>query len=100
MLQELLGVGEVSIDDNFFDLGANSLMLVQASVRLRTTLGRPVPLVRMFQHPTARSLAAALATVAGDAASTSMKQSQDRAQTRRDAIQRLRRGRGGDPAGH
>src|SRR5581483_1790543 len=54
VLRELLGVGDVSVDDNFFDLGANSLMLVQASVRLRSFLARPVPLVKMFQHPTAR----------------------------------------------
>ncbi len=57
VLQELIGGGEVGVDDNFFDMGANSLMMVQASVRLRALLGRPVPLVRMFQHPTARQLA-------------------------------------------
>ena len=90
VLKELLGAGDVSVDDNFFDLGANSLMMVQASVRLRTVLGQPVPLVRMFQHPTARALATALgATV--PATDTSVKQSQERAQLRKDAMQRMRR---------
>jgi natural product biosynthesis luciferase-like monooxygenase protein len=91
VLHELLGTSDVGVDDNFFDLGANSLMMVQASVRLRSLLGRPVPLVRMFQHPTARALAAAL----GDAeptADSGVKQSQDRAQMRKDAMQRLRGG--------
>src|SRR5205823_4221230 len=57
VLRDLLGADEVGIDDNFFDVGANSLLMVQASVRLRTALGRNVPLVRMFQFPTARTLA-------------------------------------------
>jgi hypothetical protein len=89
VLRELLGGGDVGVDDNFFDVGANSLMMVQASVRLRSLLRRPVPLVRMFQHPTARTLAAALGDTdqAGDPA---VKQSQDRGQMRKDAMQRLR----------
>jgi natural product biosynthesis luciferase-like monooxygenase protein len=90
VLQELIGGGDVSVDDNFFDLGANSLMMVQASVRLRGVLGRPVPLVRMFQHPTARALATALGATA-EATDTNVKQSQERAQLRKDAMQRMRR---------
>jgi len=89
VLQELLGGGEVGVDDNFFDLGANSLMMVQASVQLRSVLGRPVPLIRMFQHPTPRALAAALGS-AEQTQTEAVKQSQDRAQTRRDAMQRMR----------
>jgi natural product biosynthesis luciferase-like monooxygenase protein len=92
VLQELIGGGEVGVDDNFFDMGANSLMMVQASVRLRALLGRPVPLVRMFQHPTARQLANALGE-AVPAADPGVKQSQDRAQARKDAMSRMRRGR-------
>jgi acyl carrier protein len=89
ILQDLLGAEEVGVDDNFFDLGANSLMMVQASVRLRALLGRAVPLVRMFQFPTARALASALAT--GEESETAVvKQSQDRAQVRKDAMHRLR----------
>jgi len=93
VLQELIGGGEVGVDDNFFDMGANSLMMVQASVRLRALLGRPVPLVRMFQYPTARQLAAALGEAAPAAVEEGVKQSQDRAQQRKDAMSRLRRGR-------
>ena len=91
VLHELLGASDIGVDDNFFDLGANSLMMVQASVRLRSVLGRPVPLVRMFQHPTARALAAALGT-AEPAADSGVKQSQDRAQMRKEAMERMRGG--------
>jgi natural product biosynthesis luciferase-like monooxygenase protein len=95
VLKELIGLDEVGVDDNFFDLGANSLLMVQASVRLRDRLGRPMPLVRMFQFPTARLLAASLAPTDEAAANGAVKQSQDRAQVRKDAMQRMRELRAG-----
>jgi len=93
VLAELLGIDQVGTDDNFFDLGANSLMLVQASVRLRTVLGRNVALVQMFQYPSIRALAGVLGSEDAGAAETT-KEGQDRAQARREAMQR-RRDRGG-----
>jgi hypothetical protein len=89
---ELLAAEEVGVDDNFFDLGANSLILVQANLRLRALLGRSVPLVRMFQFPTARSLASALGS-GEEPTDRTVRQSQDRAQTRKNAMQRLREAR-------
>jgi non-ribosomal peptide synthetase component F len=56
----LLGVGEVGIDDSFFELGINSLKLVQAARELGRRLDRDVPLVHLFSAPTVRSLAARL----------------------------------------
>jgi natural product biosynthesis luciferase-like monooxygenase protein len=95
VLRELTAAGEVGAEDNFFDVGANSLILVQASVRLRAVLGRPVPLVKMFQFPTARSLAAAMGE--GDSgdktAVPTREESQERAQVRRDALQAMQRKR-------
>jgi hypothetical protein len=63
----LLGADRVAVDGNIFDLGANSLLAVQASRRLAEALGRPVPLVAMFQYPTVRRLAAHLAAADGGA---------------------------------
>ncbi|HLK39604.1 MAG TPA: MupA/Atu3671 family FMN-dependent luciferase-like monooxygenase [Polyangiaceae bacterium] len=101
VLQEIIGLGAVGAEDNFFDVGANSLLLVQASVRLRTVLGRPVPLVKLFQFPTARKLAAALGDVeSGGAAGqgeAGAKEGQDRAQIRREAMQRRRDLQGARP---
>jgi hypothetical protein len=94
VLQELLGVDEVGRDDNFFDLGANSLMMVQASVRLRAVLGRNVALVQMFQFPSIRSLAGVLGTDDRGEEKTA-KEGQERAQTRRDAMARRREMRQG-----
>ena len=90
VMQALAG-RDVGVNENFFDAGVHSLMLIQASVRLEERLGRPVPIVEIFRHPTARALAAALATV--DADVQTLKQSQDRAQLRHDAMRRRREGR-------
>jgi acyl carrier protein len=59
--RELLGVADVAPDANIFDLGANSLLAVQAGRRIADRLGRSVPLVTLFQYPTVRRLAAHLA---------------------------------------
>jgi amino acid adenylation domain-containing protein len=55
--QTILGVERVGADDNFFDLGAHSLMMVRAHARLTQTYGKDLPLVSLFRYPTVRSLA-------------------------------------------
>ena len=54
---ELLGLREIGIDDNFFGLGANSLMMVQVIDRIRTNLQIGLSLVRLFEFPTVSGLA-------------------------------------------
>jgi acyl carrier protein len=61
LFQEVLEVDAVGLHDNFFDLGANSLLLVQVHRRLRERLKRDIPVVRLFQHPTVATLAQELA---------------------------------------
>jgi hypothetical protein len=68
-------------------------MMVQASVRLRGAVGQNVSLVQLFQFATVRSLAAALGKTEPDDEQT--KQGQDRAQARKDAMQRRREARQG-----
>ncbi|PCC69208.1 amino acid adenylation domain-containing protein [Nannocystis exedens] len=58
--RRLLGLDEVGLDDPFFELGGHSLLLAQVRAAIRTQLGRDVPIVELFQHPTIRSLAAHL----------------------------------------
>lgn len=58
--QEVLGDVLVDPTENFFDLGGHSLLAVQVARKLSEQLGRDVPIVDLFQHPTVRSLAAQL----------------------------------------
>ncbi|HEX2188763.1 MAG TPA: amino acid adenylation domain-containing protein, partial [Longimicrobiaceae bacterium] len=54
---EVLGVPRVGTAVSFFDLGGNSLLVVQAARRLEAALGRKVPVLDLFQHPTVAGLA-------------------------------------------
>ncbi|MFD6450794.1 thioesterase domain-containing protein, partial [Nocardia sp. NPDC060220] len=48
----VLGLDRIGMDDNFFDLGGNSLTAVQLSSRLSEALGSPVPVAWFFTDPT------------------------------------------------
>ncbi|MFN6470969.1 MAG: amino acid adenylation domain-containing protein [Nostoc sp. SerVER01] len=55
--QEVLQLENVGINDNFFDLGGHSLLIVQVNNQLRTIFQQDIPVVTMFQNPTIHSLA-------------------------------------------
>jgi acyl carrier protein len=51
------GIDSIGIHDNFFELGATSLDLVQLNSRLKETFGKEIPIEKMFSYPTIVSLA-------------------------------------------
>jgi len=53
--QSVLDVEKIDINDNFFDLGGNSLLLIILIRRLRSLLNRDVTIVEIFQYPTISS---------------------------------------------
>jgi amino acid adenylation domain-containing protein len=57
---ELLGRTHVGRNDNFFDLGGHSLLLLQAHSRLQTAFGERLSVTDLFKHPTVATLASAL----------------------------------------
>ncbi|HEY2739695.1 MAG TPA: non-ribosomal peptide synthetase, partial [Thermoanaerobaculia bacterium] len=61
VFREVLGVEKVGLDDNFFDLGGHSLLLVEVQSRLSKQLGEEVPLLEIYRNPNAGALARALA---------------------------------------
>ena len=88
---------EIGVDDNFFDLGANSLMMVQVVEKIRMGLGLKISLVRLFQFPTLGSLAAAIAGSETAPDPVAVPPEQNRAQIRKDMMQRRREVRGSRP---
>ncbi len=54
--REVLGVALVGRDDAFFDLGGNSLMLVEVHARLGELLDYKLSLLDLFRYPTISSL--------------------------------------------
>jgi len=80
---------QVSVNDNFFDLGADSLMLTTLHRRLQIELKREFPITELFQFPTIRSLAERLEQKNEDAGLGD--KTQARAQAQRAALARNRR---------
>jgi amino acid adenylation domain-containing protein len=56
--KNVLKIDKVGIDDNFFDLGGNSLSLVEVHSRLQDVVGRPFSVAELFAYTTVRKLAA------------------------------------------
>lgn len=57
---ETLGIADVRPGDAFFEIGGHSVLALRAALELSRRLGREVPVVTLFQHPTVRALARAL----------------------------------------
>ncbi|HEX8336407.1 MAG TPA: phosphopantetheine-binding protein, partial [Pyrinomonadaceae bacterium] len=48
----------VGVNDNFFEAGGTSLLVVQVNAKLREAFGRAIPVVELFRHPTIKTQAA------------------------------------------
>ncbi|MFF2554018.1 amino acid adenylation domain-containing protein [Nocardia sp. NPDC058058] len=57
---DLLGAGQVGADDDFFELGGNSLLATRLAARLRAVAHARVAVPLVFEHPTVATLAAAV----------------------------------------
>ncbi len=58
--QQVLGVQNIGIRDNFFDLGGHSLKAAQLFYLIEQVYGRHLPLATLFQAPTISELASVL----------------------------------------
>ena len=56
--QGVLNLDKVGIDDDFFDLGGNSLRLAEVHAQLQKVIGRSFSVADLFVHTTVRQLAA------------------------------------------
>jgi nonribosomal peptide synthetase DhbF len=62
IFRDVLGVEAVGINDNFFDLGGHSLLVVRLAARIEAAFQMKVPLSAIFQAPTIEDLARLLDT--------------------------------------
>jgi len=76
MWSGLLRINKIGVDDNFFDLGGNSLLALQSIAKLRQEQGMDIPVVKLYQFPTIRGLLSSIQD------GTTKKSSFDRAKER------------------
>ncbi|MES2062020.1 MAG: amino acid adenylation domain-containing protein [Bacteroidota bacterium] len=58
--EEMMGLNQISIFDNFFQLGGRSLVAVKIMARLEQETGKRLPLATLFEYSTVEKLAARL----------------------------------------
>ncbi|WP_284429178.1 non-ribosomal peptide synthetase [Acidovorax sp. SUPP950] len=81
-MAQLLQRDAIGVDDDFFDLGAHSLLVIKLVARIRKLLQLEVAPGLVFDHPSISALAAALRQGEGDQAA----QLEQRAQAQRAAV--------------
>ncbi len=57
---EVLHIPEIGIDDNFFEMGGNSLLTQKVAVLISEQLKAKVPVTKIYQYPTIAALAETL----------------------------------------
>ena len=57
---ELLGVAEVGVEDDFFEIGGHSLLAARLMARVEREFGTSLPLALLFEHSTIAGIAEAL----------------------------------------
>jgi hypothetical protein len=87
--QELFGLERVSVEENFFDLGGHSLLLLQMHRALQEGLYPNLSVVTLFENPTVRSLARYMDD-SGSPGSNGSSDFRARAQQQRGALQHMR----------
>jgi natural product biosynthesis luciferase-like monooxygenase protein len=94
--KDILHAEQIGVDDNFFDFGGHSLQVVQVQNRLRETLGVDVPVLKLFQFPTVRTLAKFIGEQTGEgggaAADSFRARIEERTKLRQSAMTIRRRG--------
>jgi non-ribosomal peptide synthetase component E (peptide arylation enzyme)/acyl carrier protein len=88
--QDTLKLDKVGVNDNFFDLGGHSLLIVRVLQLLKAQVDKPISLTDLYRFPTIKTLTDYLNS---DGKNESLKKSSDRASRRRERMGLRKRGR-------
>jgi amino acid adenylation domain-containing protein len=98
----VLEAPNVGLDDNFFDIGGSSILLIRVRTELQTQLSRQIPITWMFEFTTIRALADKLRNAESDTSSSAssvpnavLGVAQEQARKQREAFARMRAAKGG-----
>jgi acyl carrier protein len=69
--QDAFALSDLGVEEDFFELGGNSLVAVQLAVRAREVFGVEVPGVAVMEYPTVRTMAGFIDSLLPTAASVS-----------------------------
>ena len=89
--RQVLDADHIGLDDNFFDIGGNSQLLVSVHAKLQTLFNKKIPVAELFAYTTVRALSERLGGSAPD--SGAWNAGQDQAQKQRAAFARARAAR-------
>ncbi|MGD0939062.1 MAG: amino acid adenylation domain-containing protein [Terracidiphilus sp.] len=91
----VLNTDQVGLDDNFFDIGGNSLLLVSVHAKLQTIFNKKIPVAELFAYTTVHTLSERLGGASPDSGSrhATQDQRQLQAQKQRAAFERARAAR-------
>ncbi len=93
IVRALLGNDRARPEDNFFDLGGHSLLLLDLQRQIRDRLGRALELVDFFRYPSVASLAGHLEAPATSSSAGSPSVAQELGVARRQKLQAQRQRR-------
>ena len=97
--REVLEAPNVGLDDNFFDIGGSSILLIRIRAELQKQLDRQIPITWMFEFTSIRTLADKLreepeSTAANSANGSVLSAAQEQARKQREAFARMRSAKG------
>ncbi|WP_151732838.1 non-ribosomal peptide synthetase [Paenibacillus tengchongensis] len=87
--EAVLGAGNIGVNDNFFDIGGHSLLVLQVYYQIKEAFGTSLTVVDMFKYPTIRSLCEVLEQASGSFAEVAAVSEQ--AQSGKEAMREKRR---------
>jgi acyl-CoA synthetase (AMP-forming)/AMP-acid ligase II/NAD(P)-dependent dehydrogenase (short-subunit alcohol dehydrogenase family)/aryl carrier-like protein len=88
--KEVLGLDAIGINENFFDLGADSVTMTRAQLEIHKAVESDVVLTTLYEYPTIQRLAAYVAG-AGASSAPMIEESEQRGAERRERMKRRRR---------